>query len=144
MARVNSLLRDEIAHVLERDIEFPGVSLVSVVRVDAAADLGLPFGFRVFGSLGWIDVGKEDAAIRRWDGRTRTIACPADRPSSLAVGVDEIVTCLSGGGDVSATGEDARDALEVIVAFHLSSRLDGRWVSLPLEGDDRDLEVMSG
>ena len=42
------------------------------------------------------------------------------------------------------TGEHARDALEVIVAFHVSSQLDGRWVSLPFKGDDRDLEVMMG
>jgi hypothetical protein len=29
--------------------------------------------------------GEAEVAIRRWDGRTRTIACPADRPSSLAI-----------------------------------------------------------
>jgi len=114
------------------------------VHVDAAALDGLPFGFRVFGSLGWIDVDKEDAAVHIWAGQTRTISCPADRPSSLAIGVDEVVTCLSDGGDVSATGERARDALEVIVAFHVSNKFSGRWVSLPLEGEDRDLEVMMG
>jgi predicted dehydrogenase len=114
------------------------------VHVDAAAAVSLPFGFRIFGSLGWIDIDREDAAVRMWDGRTRTIVCPPDRPSSLAVGVDEVVRCLTNGGDVSATGEYARDALEAIVAFHVSSRLGGRWVSLPLAGDDRDLEIMSG
>jgi len=114
------------------------------VHVDAAARDGLPFGFRVFGSLGWIDIGKEDAAIHLWTGRTRTIACPADRPSSLAIGVDDVVTCLESGGEVSPTGEAARDALEVIVAFHLSDKLGGRRVAVPLEGEDRDLEVMMG
>ena len=114
------------------------------VHVDAAARDGLPFGFRIFGSLGWIDVGREDIDIHLWTGQTKTIACPTHRPSSLAVGVDEVVTCLTGGGDVSATGEGARDALEVVVAFHVSDKLGGRWVSLPLEGDDRDLEVMTG
>ena len=39
LAKVNSLLREEIAQILERDIDFPPESLVSVVRVDAAADL---------------------------------------------------------------------------------------------------------
>jgi len=114
------------------------------VHVDAAARDGLPFGYRVFGGLGWIDVGREDAGVHIWTGQTRTIACPPDRPNSLAIGVDEVVTCLAGGGEVSPTGENARDALEVIVAFHVSSKLGGRWVSLPLEGEDRDLEVMMG
>jgi predicted dehydrogenase len=114
------------------------------VHVDAAAGISLPFGFRVFGSLGWIDIGKEDAGLHMWTGQTRTIACPADRPSSLAVGVDEVVTCLTSGGRVAATGEDARDALEAIVAFHVSSKVGGQWVSLPLEGEHRDREVMSG
>ena len=91
------------------------------VHVDAAARVRLPFGYRAFGSLGWIDVGGEDAGVHMWTGRTRTIACPADRPNSLAIGVDEVVTCLTGGGDVSPTGESARDALEVIVALFLAS-----------------------
>lgn len=39
MAKVNSLLREEIAKILERDVEFPESVLVSVVRVDAAKDL---------------------------------------------------------------------------------------------------------
>jgi predicted dehydrogenase len=114
------------------------------VHVDAAAGVELPFGCRIFGSLGWIDVRKEDADVQMWTGQTRTIRSPPDRPSSLAIGVDEIVTCLTGGGNVSPTGEHARDALEVIVAFHLSNRLAGQWVSLPLEAEGRDLEVMMG
>ena len=114
------------------------------LHVDAPARDGLPFGTRVFGSLGWIDVGKEDAAIRMWDGEARTVACPSDRPSSLAVGVDEVVACLDNGGNVSATGRHARNALEAIMALHLSDRLKGQWVSLPLQGEDRDLEVMIG
>jgi len=59
-------------------------------------------------------------------------------------GVDEIVTCLTGGRDVSSAGENARDALEVIIAFHVSSRLGGQWLSLPLEGQARDMEVRMG
>ncbi len=114
------------------------------VHIDAAAGVKLPFGFRIFGDLGWIDIGREDAAIHPWTGQTRAITCAADRPNSLAIGVDEVVTCLNGDGEVTATGEAARNALEVIVAFHLSSQRDGRWVSLPLEGEARDLEVMMG
>ena len=53
-------------------------------------------------------------------------------------------TCLAGGEEVSSTGEHAREALEVIMGFHVSSKLSGQWVSLPLEDEDRNLEVMMG
>jgi len=114
------------------------------VHVDAAARDGLPFGYRVFGNQGWIDIGKEDADIHLWSGDTRTIACEPDRPDSMVLGIEEIVTCLTDGGDVSPTGEAARDALEVVMAFHVSNKQDGRWISLPLEGENRELEVMMG
>lgn len=39
MAKVNSLLREELAQILERDVDFPDNVMVSVVRVDAAKDL---------------------------------------------------------------------------------------------------------
>jgi len=115
-------------------------------HIEAPTSISLPFGFRILGSLGWIDVGvgKDVASVHLWTGRTRTITCPPDRPSSLATGVDEIVTCLAGGGDISSTGQNARDALEVIMGFHVSNKSAGQWVSLPLEGKDRDLEVMMG
>ena len=115
-------------------------------HVEASPGISLPFGFRVIGSLGWIDVGLDSdaASVHMWTGQTRTITCPPDRPSSLAIGVNEIVTCLSGGGDISSTGENAREALEVVMGFHVSSKLGNQWVSLPLEGEDRDLEVKMG
>jgi len=114
------------------------------IHVDAGAEVRLPFGFRIFGSLGWIDVQLERADIRLWSGATRTITCPSDRQSSLADGIEEVVACLNDGGDVAPTGECARDALEVIVAFHISDAQDGQWVSLPLEGEDRFIEIMMG
>jgi len=79
-----------------------------------------------------------------WNGQSRTISCEPDRPNSLEIGVDEVVRCLDGGGEVSPTGEKARDALEAIVAFHISHKNNGRWVPLPLEGEDRDIEVKIG
>jgi len=114
------------------------------VHVDAAAGIALPFGFKIYGSLGFIEMGKEDADIRMWNGQSRTISCEPDRPNSLEIGVDEVVRCLDGGGEVSPTGEKARDALEAIVAFHISHKNNGRWVPLPLEGEDRDIEVKIG
>ena len=114
------------------------------LHVEGSPSVNLPFGFRIVGGLGWIDMDMNAACVKLYAGQTRTIECPPDRPSSLDLGVDELVKCLSGGGDVSSTGEDARDALEVIMGFHVSHKLDGQWVSLPLEGDHRDMEVMMG
>jgi len=114
------------------------------VHVDASTSVRLPLSFRIVGSLGWIDVGEETANVHPWTGQTRTITCPPDRPSSLANAVDEIVGCLSSGRDVCSTGDSARKALEVVVGFHVSSKLGGQWVSLPLEGDDKELEVRIG
>jgi len=114
------------------------------VHVEASPGVSLPHGFRVFGTLGRIDVHREAADVHLWTGEMRTITSPPDRPSSLAIAVDEIATHLSGGPEVCSTDREAREALEVITAFHVSSRLGGQWVSLPLEGQDRDLEVKMG
>jgi hypothetical protein len=113
-------------------------------HVEASPGVKLPFGFRIVGDLGWIDVHAESADVHMWTGPARTITSPPDRLSSLAIAVDEIAAYLSGGPEVCATDEGARQALEVIMGFHVSSKLSGRWVSLPLAGDHRDLEVKMG
>ena len=114
------------------------------VHVEASPGVKLPCGFRIVGDLGWIDVQAEAADVHMWTGETRTITSPPDRPSSLAIAVDEIAAYLSGGPDVCATDTSARQALEVVIGFHVSSKLNGRWVSLPLEGEHRKLEVQMG
>ena len=58
--------------------------------------------------------------------------------------VQDSGTCLTTGGAPADTGEDALAALEIIVGFHVSDRLRGQWVPLPIGGADRDLEVLIG
>ena len=113
------------------------------VFVDATQTAQAPFELRIIGSLGQIILGDE-ARIEPWAGEGRTITTPPDGPSSVALAVDDLVHCLTYGGQLLSTGEDARRALEIIIGFHVSDRLRGQWVSLPLAGKDRDLEVMIG
>ena len=51
---------------------------------------------------------------------------------------------LLDGGRPASTGEDGLAALEIIIGFHVSDRLGGKWVPLPVTGEDRELEVLIG
>ena len=99
---------------------------------------------RVVGSLGQISIRRSDAHLELWNGETRLITSPKDRPTALAVAVEDVVHCLTHGGSAASTGEDGRRALEVIMGFHASDRLRGQWVDLPLSGSDRDVAVKIG
>jgi len=112
--------------------------------INAPQVAGFPMVVRVVGSLGQVTVLGNDAAVELWDGGRRTLSAPKDVPSSMVMAVEDIVHCLSHGGRPAGTGEDARSALEIIVGFHVSDRLRGQWIPLPLSGDDRELEVRSG
>ena len=63
----------------------------------------------------------------------------------MAVAVQDIVDSLiSGEQPPTSTGEDGLAALEMIIGFHVSNKLGGQWVGLPISGKDRDIEVMIG
>lgn len=112
--------------------------------VDAAQAAKLPNHVRLVGSLGQVTLRRDDALVELWTGERRTLAAPAERPTSTALAVEEIVRCLDTGATPGSTGEDGRAALEIIIGFHLSDQRQGQWVQLPLKGKDRDLEVQIG
>jgi len=112
--------------------------------IDAAQEAKYPLLVRVVGSQGQITVRGDAARVELWDGTERTIPRPKDRPTSLSLAVDDIVRCLTTGGQPASTGEDALAALEMIIGFHVSDRQRAQWVSLPISGPDRDLEVRIG
>ena len=58
--------------------------------------------------------------------------------------VREMVAWLDGGAPLEYAPEEAVHVLEAIVAFHASHAKNSAWVELPLEGDDREIEVRSG
>ena len=112
--------------------------------VDATEARTLPWLIRVVGDDGQVSVIGKTARIERWDGGATSLQAPEDSPDSVSLAVDEIVRCLDGGGTPTSTGEDGRQTLEMIVGFHVSDRLGGKCVELPIQGKDRELEVRIG
>jgi hypothetical protein len=84
------------------------------------------------------------ARIESWTGDERTLQAPGDRSNSLNTAVDDIVERLTRGGQTQSTGEDGVRALEVVIGFHVSDRLRGQWVALPIAGTDRQIDVRIG
>ncbi len=112
--------------------------------VHAAAEARAPIRVCIVGSEGQMTVRRDDARVELWSGERRDIQVQADRPTSLELAVRELVECLKDGRQPACTGEDGRAALEVTIGFHVSDRLCGAWVPLPITGDDRDYEVPIG
>lgn len=104
----------------------------------------MPLEFRITGSLGRVTILNGKAFIEPWNDPARAVSAADDGTNSLARAVHEIVKCLTVGGVPASTGEDALAALEVIIGFHVSDRLRGQWVPLPIVGADRELEVRIG
>lgn len=112
--------------------------------IDASHNAPAPIRVCVAGSEGEIAVGRNDARVELWSGDRRTIPVQTDRPTALDAAISDLVDCLTGGGQPACTGLDGLAALEVIIGFHVSDRLDRRRVALPIADADRDLEVPIG
>jgi predicted dehydrogenase len=112
--------------------------------VQAGYEAKLPFLVHVVGSDGQITARPDRAVIESWSGSKRELSPPATSESSVDRAVDDIVQCLTNGTQPACTGEDGLAALEIIIGFHVSDRLKGQWVQLPIRGADRDLEVRMG
>jgi predicted dehydrogenase len=115
-------------------------------HIEAAETLppGVGVDIRVVGSRGELVLGDGGCCFAPWSGERQELAGPAPDVVTMGLAVDEIVACLETGAAPTSSGEDGRAALEVIVGFHASDRRQGQWVSLPLAGADRDLEVRIG
>ena len=114
------------------------------VFVDATETAAAPMVIRVVGVEGEVVVHRRHATLEPWKGRPRVLAGQGQWPDSVCLAVDEIVKCLDGKAAPTSTGEAARQALEMIIGFHVSDRQGGQWVDLPLQGKDRELEVLVG
>ena len=112
--------------------------------INAPHGPALPSTVRVVGSLGQLAVHEGVVDVELWDGSKRTVTGPDDTPDSMVRAVEDIVNCLRRGGCPADSGVDGLAALEIIIGFHVSDRLRGQWVSLPIMGADRDYEVLIG
>ena len=72
------------------------------------------------------------------------ITLPARKPSGMDRAVDEIVQYLDGDAEFPYDAEEGRLTFEAIVGFHASHHRNGQFVDLPLAGEDRSHEVLSG
>lgn len=112
--------------------------------IHGAQASNLPLVIRIAGSLGQVTLRGHNAVVETGPGEQRSLPDPTDRPSPIELGVRDIVACLDTGARPAGTGEDGLAALEIIIGFHVSDRLHGQWVPLPIAGPDRDLEVPIG
>jgi predicted dehydrogenase len=124
------------------------------IAVDAWNDVLLPYTYLFGGSRGRIDLEEvswfQDYRARPTDSHSHRDAWtvpdrqPMTQPiedAGLAerIAYQEMIDCIATGADPSSTGEDGRLALEMIVAFHLSSEAGMAPVSLPLPASATEL-----
>ena len=111
---------------------------------DAADFAQVPGTITLNGSLGRATTGVHDSQLEFWDGKRDHWQRGPDEPSSMDVAAAEIVTALDGTRPLEDDALDSIHTLETIVACHASHQRQSGWVSLPLTGADRELEVQSG
>ena len=99
---------------------------------------------RVVGSLAEMQVGDTACTLHPWSGEAQQLAGPPSGVVTMQCAVDEIIAALDTGGPTTSTGEDGRATLEIITGFHVSDRHQAQQVALPLQGDDRDVEIRIG
>ncbi|MDP6779770.1 MAG: Gfo/Idh/MocA family oxidoreductase [Candidatus Latescibacteria bacterium] len=115
-----------------------------IVTVDAADHGTVPAQIAINGTRGRATTNRDEVTIEYADGRHEHWPRPEGAPSSMDVAVGEIVDWLDGGGPFSCAATESVRTLEAIVAFHASHRRNAAWSDLPLAGDDREIEVLSG
>ena len=122
----------------------PGTAAVDIVGTggDGSGSLNLSTGSALLAAACGLPVVKHG-------NRSVSSRCgSADVLEALGLGLplDETAAgeCLADGGRPACTGEDGLAALEIIIGFHVSDRLRGQWVHLPISGSDRELEVKIG
>ena len=115
-----------------------------MVCIDAADYATTPYRFIVNGKKGRATAGpfRSDVHLESWDGQTQR--WPGTEEPTMNLAVREIVQALDGEAPFPYDAEEAVHTLEAIVACHASSARDAAWCRLPLEGEGRAIEVLTG
>ncbi|HPC30303.1 MAG TPA: Gfo/Idh/MocA family oxidoreductase [bacterium] len=112
--------------------------------IDAPQSAKFPLVISIVGSEGELRIHNNSARVNYWNGDIKEIPFVTDGKTSLDSAMEDIVNCLLYRGIPACTGEDGLMALEIIIGFHVSSIAEGRWINLPICGEERNLEVMIG
>lgn len=126
------------------------------IAVDALNDVLLPYTYLFGGSRGRIDLEEvswitdyrareTDSHSHRdaWTVPTRHESTQPIEDAGIAerIGYQEMIDCIESGATPTSSGEDGRRALEMIVAFHLSSEAGMAPISLPLPASSNDIRL---
>ncbi len=114
------------------------------VTVDAPDYATMPGSITINGSLGRARTNQTDVTIEKWDGAREHWEAPPRSPSGMDRAVDEIVSYLDGAIEFPYPPDEGRLTFEAIVGLHASHHKNGQFVDLPLTGDDRKFQVLSG
>ena len=113
-----------------------------MVTMDAADYSRLPLQIALNGTEGRALTADDGVAIEYWDGRREDFPSQLDRTSSMDRAMAGIVEWLNEEAPFPYPAAAGTAVLEAIVGFHVSNDRGGAWVDLPLQGADREREVL--
>ena len=106
--------------------------------------MSVPFSIVVNGREARAVVSENTITLERGGQTVDQWPILVDGTSSMDRAIEEIVGWLDDGGDFPDPADNSLHTLEVIVACHASHQANAAWRVLPLEGEDRLLEIRSG
>jgi len=116
-----------------------------LMTVFDAADYGvIPGAIALNGTQGRAIAGAGDVSLDFWDGTHDHWPAAAERESSMDRAMGEIIVWLDGDAAFPDSPENSLHTLEVIAGCHASHRRHAAWTPIPLQDDERELEVGSG
>ncbi len=115
-----------------------------IATLDAADYAKVPGRVVLNGTLGRASTGGDDVTIEFWNGEQETWPSQRQEATSMDRALAEIVAWLDDGAPFSYPATHAVRVLEVILGVHASHARDAAWTSLPLQGEDRQRELLSG
>ena len=103
-----------------------------------------PAHLSLHGDLGRIIVDGSEFAVELWGQLSQHLPPPPEQETSMDRALREIINWLDGSQTAVESPESARQAMEMIVACHLSHERQGAWVGLPLPLEASQFEVRTG
>jgi predicted dehydrogenase len=115
-----------------------------VTTFDAADFASVPASIVINGSEARARISEKTITLERNGEIVDQWPVLEEGTSSMDNAIRQIVQWLNEGGDFPDPAHHSLHTLEVIVACHASHQASAAWKTLPLEGEDRLLEIRSG